>query len=210
MVTMTGLSGLTSNDVLLGDVRRPGWWLVERADDGLDRVVAGPFGDRTEAAWAATVEGPAGTVGSEYGVRAADGSLSRRPSPEERAWFELLEEQLDRLPLGWDAELPDDHPLATLVVELTAALTDAGLPLHDARAEGPAGGVCLSPELVIGGVVVTWRQHDRASLERSPGTEADTLVQQAMGRAVAEVLSSRSFAVEQLGGSTGIVVRWGA
>src|SRR3712207_2266843 len=206
---MTGLSGLTSGDVLLGDIRRPGWWLVERVGGGLDRVVAGPFADRTEAAWAAAVQSPAGEVDPEYGVRAADGSLSRRPSPEERSWFELLEEQLDRLPEGWDAELPDDHPLATLVVEMTAALTDAGLPLHDARGADPAGGVCLAPEPVLGGVVVTWRQHDRTSLDTA-GTETDTLVHQVMGRAVAEVLSLRSFAVEQLAGSTGVVVRWGA
>jgi hypothetical protein len=207
---MTGLSGLTSGDVLLGDVRRPGWWLVERADVGLDRVVAGPFGDRTEASWAAAVQGPVGAVQAEYGVRTADGALSRRPSPEERAWFELLEEQLDRLPDGWDTELADDHPLATLVVEMTAALTDAGLPLHDARGFGPAGGVCLAPEPVLGGVVVTWRQHDRTSVERTASTEADTLVQQVMGRAVAQVLSLRSFAVDELEGSTGVVVRWGA
>jgi hypothetical protein len=183
---------------------------VERADDGLDRVVAGPFADRTEAAWAAAVQDADGAVDAEYGVRAADGSLSRRPSPEDRAWFELLEEQLDRLPDGWDAALPDDHPIATLVVEMTAALTDAGLPLHDARGAGPAGGVCLAPEPVLGGVVVTWRQHDRMTVERASGNEADTQVQQAMSRAVAEVLSLRSFAVEELTGSTGVVVRWGA
>ena len=207
---MNGLGGLTSGDVLLGDVRRAGWWLVERADDGLDRVVAGPFADRTEAAWAAAVQDADGAVDAEYGVRAADGSLSRRPSPEDRAWFELLEEQLDRLPDGWDAALPDDHPIATLVVEMTAALTDAGLPLHDARGAGPTGGVCLAPEPVLGGVVVTWRQHDRMTVERASGNEADTQVQQAMSRAVAEVLSLRSFAVQALEGSTGVVVRWGA
>src|SRR5919107_5979797 len=137
---MTGLSGMTGGDVLLREDRRSLWWIVERMDDGLDRVVAGPFNDRTAASWAASVHGGVGEVRPEYGVRTADGSLSRRPSPEERAWFELLEEQLDRLPEGWDAELPDDHPLATLVVEMTAALTDAGLPLHDARGAGPAGG----------------------------------------------------------------------
>jgi hypothetical protein len=206
---MTGLSGLTSGDVLLREARRSLWWLVERVDDGLDRVVAGPFGDRTEASWAAAVQG-APELCPEYGVRTADGALSRRPSPEERAWFELLEEQLDRLPDGWDADLSDDHPLATLVVEMTAALTDAGLPLHDARGFGPAGGVCLAPEPLLGGVVVTWRQHDRTSVERSPATDSDTLVQQVMGRAVAEVLAVRSFAVEELEGSTGMVVRWGA
>jgi hypothetical protein len=206
---MTGLSGLTSGDVLLGDVRRPGWWLVERVDGGMDRVVAGPFGDRTEASWAAAVQSPVGAVTQEYGVRAADGSMSRRPSPEERAWFDLLEEQLDRLPDGWDIELSDDHPLATLVVEMTATLTDAGLPLHDARGFGPAGGVCLAPEPVLGGVVVTWRQHDRTSVDRGPAAEADTLVQQVMARAVAQVLALRSFAVEELEGSTGVVVRWG-
>ena len=196
---MTGLSGLTSGDVLLGDMRRPGWWLVERVGAGLDRVVAGPFADRTEAAWAAAVQSPAGEVDPEYGVCAADGSLSRRPSPEERSWFELLEEQLDRLPEGWDAELPDDHPLATLVVEMTAALTDAGLPLHDARGAGPAGGVCLAPEPVLGGVVVTWRQHDRGSVEQASGAAADALVQQVMNRALADVLRARGLAVDPFG-----------
>jgi hypothetical protein len=93
---------------------------------------------------------------------------------------------------------------------MTAALTDAGLPLHDARGGGPAGGVCLAPEPVLGGVVVTWRQHDRADLDRAAGCEADTLVQHVMGRAVSEVLSLRSFAVDRLAGSTGVVVRWGA
>jgi len=207
---MTRFSGLTSGDVLLREDRRSLWWIVERSDDGPDRVVAGPFGDRTAASWAASVHGGVGDVRPEYGVRCADGSLSRRPSPEERAWFELLEEQLDRLPDGWDAGLTDDHPLATLVVEMTAALTDAGLSLHDARGFGPAGGVCLAPEPLLGGVVVTWRQHDRTSVERTPATETDTLIQQVMGRAVAEVLSLRSFAVEELEGSTGMVVRWGA
>jgi hypothetical protein len=34
-------------------------------------------------------------------------------------------------------------------------------------------------------------------------------VQQLMGRAVADVLSLRGFVAETLGGSTGVVVRWG-
>src|SRR5215218_10134585 len=45
----------------------------------------------------------------------------RRDTPPalatEWVWLALLGEQLDRLPEGWDAELSDEHPLATLVVE---------------------------------------------------------------------------------------------
>ena len=203
---MNGLGGLTSGDVLLRDVRRPGWWLVERSDDGLDRVVAGPFTDRTEAAWAAAVQGPPGAVDAEYGVRTADGSLSRRPSPEERAWFRELGDQLDRLPHDWDDLLSDTDPLTTLVVEIVAALVEAGLPLHDGAQDQPAGGVCLMPELASGGVVVSWRAHDRMSLHHVRGTAADTTVQQSMNAVVADVLGNLGFVVETVGGTGSCLV----
>lgn len=207
---MNGLGGLTSGDVLLEDVRRQGWWLVEEADDGPGRAVAGPYPDRTEAAWAAAEDAALPAVRAEYGVRRANGSLSRRATPEERAWFTQLEQQLDRLPDDWDTGLGDDHPLATLVVEIVAAFTDAGLPLHDARATSPAGGVSIVPEPLLGGAVVTWRQHDRASVDQVCGADVETKVAQVLGRAVAEVLEVRAFSVEEFGGSTGVLVRWGA
>lgn len=201
------VGGLTSGDVLTEDVRRRAWWLVDETGDDPGRVLAGPFPDRTEAAWAAAGVPELREARAEYGVRRADGSLSRRPSPEERAWFTRLEEQLDRLPDGWDAGLDDDHPLATLVVEIVAAFTDAGLPLHDPA--DPAGGVSVVPEPMLGGAVVSWRQHDRASVDQACGSDVETKVAQVLGRAVAEVLEVRAFAVEQFGGSTGVLVRWG-
>lgn len=202
---MTGVRGLTSGDVLL-DEGRPGWWLVDRVADGSGRVLAGPYADRTEAAWVATQQGAEPGVRPEYGAKRADGILSPRPSPQDRAWFEHLEEQLDRLPYGWDAGLADDDPLLTLVVELTAALTDAGLQLHDPILG--TGGVCLNPEPLLGGVVVTWRQHDRAHADQAPGTEPAASVQRVMSHALAEVLELRSYTGDELPGSTGVVVRW--
>ena len=108
----------------------------------------------------------------------------------------------------WDAVLSDEDPLTTLVVEVTAALSEAGLPLHDDG--GPAseaGGACLIPEPDLGGIVVTWRQHDRMSVDQVHGAVADAVVQQAMNRALAEVLAARGFVVDAFGGASGHVVR---
>jgi hypothetical protein len=67
--------------------------------------------------------------------------------------------------------------------------------------------VCLTPEAALDGVVVSWRQHDRMSLDQLHGAAADALVQQVMNRALAEVFTVRGFAVEPLGGAC--VVRAG-
>ena len=71
-----------------------------------------------------------------YGIRRADGGLTRQPSPQDWAWLAHLGEQLERLPDEWDAVLSDEDPLTTLVVEVTAALSEAGLPLHDDAGAG--------------------------------------------------------------------------
>ena len=171
----------------------PGWWLV----DELAQVVAGPFADRFDADWAALAGGlPAVSV---HGARRADGSVASRPSPEERAWMAELGDQLDRLPRDWDALLSDTDPLTTLVVEVAAALVEAGLPLHDAAQGSPAGGVCLMPELALRGVVVSWRAHDRMSLNHVRGAAANATVDQAMNAAVADVLWNLGFVVEPFG-----------
>ena len=95
-----------------------------------------------------------------------------------------------------------------LVVEVVAVLAEAGLFLYDpSGADGELGGVCLTPEAALDGVVVSWRQHDRMSLDQLHGAAADALVQQVMNRALAEVLEVRGFAVEPLGGAC--VVRVG-
>jgi hypothetical protein len=199
--------GLSRGEVLLGGVGCEGWWLVGTDEDGAGRVVAGPFEDRSDASWAAGAHahGASADVRPVYGTGRADGGLDRRPSPQDRAWLTHLEEQLDRLPLGWDAGLSDDDPLVTLVVELAAALSEAGLPLHDGA--GAAGGICLTPEPGLGGIVVGWRQHDRMSVEQIHGAAPEAGVQQVMNHAVAEVLRLRGFAVDGFGGGGGHVVR---
>jgi hypothetical protein len=152
-------------------------------------------------------DAPAG-VHPVYGVRRADGLLRRRSSPQDRAWWSFLGEQVDRLPAGWDADMDDEHPLPGLVVEVVAVLAEAGLFLYDPTgADGELGGVCLTPEAALDGVVVSWRQHDRMSLDQLHGAAADALVQQVMNRALAEVFTVRGFAVEPLGGAC--VVRAG-
>jgi hypothetical protein len=174
-------------------VGAPGWWLVDESA----QVMAGPFADRLDADWAALAEGlPAVSV---HGARRADGSVASRPSPEERAWMAELGDQLDRLPQDWDALLSDTDPLTTLVVEVAAALVEAGLPLHDAAQGSPAGGVCLMPELALRGVVVSWRAHDRMSLHQVRGAAANATLDQAMNAAVADVLWNLGFVVEPFG-----------
>ena len=179
--------------------RGKGWWLV----DDSAQVVAGPFADRIDADWAA-LAGDLPVV-SVYGARHADGTVAPRPSPEERAWLSDLGDQLDRLPRDWDELLSDTDPLTTLVVEIAAALVEAGLPLHDAHGS-PAGGVCLMPEAGFRGVVVSWRGHERMSVQQVRGAAADVTVQQSMNVAIGELLANLGFVVEPVGGTGGSLV----
>jgi hypothetical protein len=171
----------------------PAWWLV----DEWAQVVAGPFADQIDADWAALADDlPAVSV---YGKRSAEGGVAPRPSPEERAWLTELGNQLDRLPSDWDSLLSDTDPLTTLVVEVAAALVEAGLPLHDASKASPAGGVCLMPASAFGGVLVSWRTHDRMGLHDLRGAAATDTVSQSMNLAVADILWNLGFVVQSLG-----------
>ncbi|TFV67207.1 UNVERIFIED_ORG: hypothetical protein E4P37_03335 [Bacillus sp. AZ43] len=204
------MNAVPSGDVLLEGPVRQGWWLVDDEGAGPGRVVAGPFADRAEAAWTAGMLGAELPAGARpvYGTRRPDGGVYRRPSPEDWAWLAHLGEQLERLPEDWDAGFSDDDPLVTLVVEVTAALAEAGLPVADSSgAAREVGGACLSPEPGLDGVVVSWRQHDRMSVDQLHGAEADALVQLAMNAALAEVLRARGFVVDAFGGASGHVVR---
>jgi hypothetical protein len=201
--------------VSAGTVLAQGWWLVRLPEQGCDRplVVAGPFADRTEADWSALSLGLDLAVGVRpmYGASRPDGTLARRTSPQELAWLGHLGEQLDRLGDDWDDVLSDTDPLTTMVVELTAALVEAGLTVHDCagRGEGAAeaGGVCLTPAPGRDGVVVSWRQHDRMSVDQVRGSAADVAVQDAMNRAVAEVLDVMGYRLEPFVGGSGSLVR---
>ncbi|MGY1823853.1 hypothetical protein [Geodermatophilus sp. SYSU D00079] len=188
--------------------RPSGWWLVDVSGDqpGL-QILAGPFPDRIEADWAALSGGLSDTARAVYGVPRADGAVVRRQSPQERAWLTQLSTQLDRLPEDWDDLLSDTDALTTLLVEVAAAVVEAGLALHDCAGRGPAGsgaagGVCLTPDPARLGVLVSWRQHDRMSLQQVRGAEADAAVQRTMNAAVAGVLAEMGFRVMPFG-STG-------
>jgi hypothetical protein len=198
--------GLSSRDVVVGGVIREGWWSVVDEKDSSDRILAGPFPDRAEAAWAAA-SSQEGAV-AVYGARRDDGTLARRPSPQDWAWLAHLAEQLERLPDDWDMGFSEEDPLVTLVVEVTAALAESGLTVHDAAGTGSeAGGACLIPEPALGGIVVTWRQHDRMGLDQVHGADIDGALQQVMNRAVGDVLTLRGFSVEVFGQGSGHVVR---
>lgn len=169
----------------------PGWWLVgENA-----AVLAGPFADQVDADWAAFAQGlPAVAV---YGARCSDGSVAQRPSPIDRAWLDQLGEQLDRLPDDWNAVVSDTDPLTTLVVEITAALVEAGLPLHDP--DGSVAGVSLLPEPTSAGVLVSWRPHERMTRHPLRGVAAAAGVLELMNGTLADVLAQQGFVVESYG-----------
>jgi hypothetical protein len=172
----------------------PGWWLVL---EGSTQAVAGPYRDQVDAEWAAWTGGL--VAEPRYGVLRADGDVVRRPSPEERAWLTELGDQLDRLPEEWDTLLTDTDPLTTLVVEVAAALVEAGLPLHDSPGQAPTGGVCLMPAVDQGGVLVSWRPHDRMSVHPKRGEDVDLDVRDVMNDAVAGVLERTGFVLHPFG-----------
>ena len=178
----------------------PAWWLVDEAgDDPVDAVIAGPFADRIDADWAALSAALAPSVRAVHGVQRPDGSVVRRQLPREKAWLEELGAQLDRLPPDWDELLTDDDALTTLVVEVAAALVEAGLHVHDCAGDEPAGGVCLTPGPFYGGVVVSWHQHDRMSEQRVRGEAMESVVQRTMNAAVVDLLDRMGFEVEPFG-----------
>nr|WP_104524892.1 hypothetical protein [Blastococcus atacamensis] len=171
----------------------PTWWLVGETAE----VLSGPYDDRLDADWAVLdSDVPAVAV---FGARRADGTVAPRPTPEDRAWLTELGDQLDRLPEDWDALLSDTDPLTTLVVEIAAALLEAGLPLYDAAKETPSGGVWLAPDAGNCSVLVSWRTHSRMSVSGSRGPEADAAVQGLMNETVADVLTQLGFVVQTLG-----------
>lgn len=171
----------------------PTWWLVGESA----QVLAGPFGDRVDADWAAFADGLSAVA--VFGTRRTDGTVKPKPSPEERAWLGELGRHLDKLPAEWDDLLTDTDPLTTLVVEVAAALVEAGLPLHDAGATQSGGGVCLVPDQDAGGLLVSWRPHDRMSIQQSRGATADDAVQRLMNAAILDVLEQLGFVVEEAG-----------
>jgi hypothetical protein len=206
---VSNVDGLCSGGVALVGVACRGWWLVVE-EAGASEIVAGPFSDRVEAGLAA---GPFQRFGqhetrSVFGIRRPDGGLDRRPSPEDEAWLAHLATQLDGVFGDSDAGFSDDDPLGTLLVEVAAVLSETGLPLYDATgAESELGGVCLTPEPGLGGILVTWRQHDRMSTDQVHGVVADVLVQDVMNRALADVLILRDFVIEPFGGGSCHLVR---
>jgi hypothetical protein len=178
----------------------PAWWLVEACGQLGEQVVAGPFSDRLEADWAALAEGAERRP--VFGAVRADGGMTRAQSAEERAWLGELGDQLDRLPEDWDEGLSDDDDaLVTLVVEVAAALVEAGLTVHDCAGQSTAGGVCLTPELGRSGVLVSWHQHDRMSRDQVRGAAIDAAVQQTMNVAIGDCLRQMGFELEPFGSS---------
>jgi hypothetical protein len=185
----------------------PAWWLLRDDGDGPGgHVVAGPFDDRIDAEWFALSEGLVELARPVHGVRRGGGRIAAVQPPAEKNWLSELGEQLDRLPAAWDELLTDDDALTTLVVEVAAALVEAGLPVHDCAGDGDAGGLCLTPGPHHAGVVVSWQPHHRLSAQWLRGPARTTAVQRTMNAAAAELLVQGGFEVEAFGPSGSILV----
>ncbi len=185
----------------------PAWWLV----DGGDRVVAGPFADQGEAVWATGPLSPDGGSGGTpaYGMRRESGRLSRRPSPEDRAWLADLSSELERVGEEWDLLVDDASPLVGLLCQLGAALVEVGLPLHDCSgrtATRSRGGVCLTPSPLHDGVVVAWSQHLRTTREAPRSPETERWLQETMNRTLGGLLTGLGFTTEALGDASAALV----
>ena len=195
------LVSLSDNEILVDGKTTSGWWLVAEDADALgsSRVMAGPFLTQTDARWAAPL--PAGdpaALQTIYGTRRG-GTLTGQTSPTDQAWLDHLNTQLERLATGWDTDLDDTDPLLTHIVEVAAALTDAGLPLHDCAGATPLGGVCLTPVPELGGIVIAWSQHERMSIDSARGAHAHAAVQALMSDTIAGLLTALGFPVEPFG-----------
>ena len=181
------------------------WWLVDESGDQAGQVLAGPFADQVDADWAALSAGLSESACAVHGVQRMDGGIVRRQSPEEKAWLAELGDQLDRLPEDWDELLTDDDALTTLVVEVAAALVEAGLPVHDCAGADSSGGICLTPGPHYAGVVVSWHQHDRMSAQYVRGASMTATVQSTMNATVAGLLTAMGFEVEPFGDGRSLV-----
>ena len=178
-----------------------GWWLVDDGADGTwhGRAVVGPFADRWDAELAALADGDAASTRLVvHGTQRSAGAVLVRQAPDERAWFAELSGHLEGLPEDWDAVITEADALATLVVEIGAALVEAGMPLHDGSVSG-TGGVCLTPDPGSLGVLVAWRQHERMDRLHVRGTAAADAVRRTMNGAVADVLTHLGLSVEPIG-----------
>jgi len=201
---------MSGSEVLVDGETTTGWWLVAENPDALRpaRVVAGPFLTQTDARWAAPLSNGSDPVGlrTVYGTR-RNSTLTGQTSPTDQQWLDHLNTQLKRLATGWDTDLDDTDLLLTLIVEVAAALTDAGLPLHDCAGATPLGGVCLTPVPELDGIVIAWSQHERMSIDQASGAHASAAVQALMSDTIAALLTALGFPVEPFGnGGTALIV----
>jgi hypothetical protein len=120
---------------------------------------------------------------------------------------EELADARDRLSDGLGNSLPSGDPHAPLARDVAAALTEAGLTLHNCATHHPLyrlGGVCVLPAPGDrnpdgqGGIAVSWTTHNLLALDWERGREQQG-TQQAMNRALASVLKTLGYRVRPFG-----------
>jgi hypothetical protein len=120
---------------------------------------------------------------------------------------EELADARARLADGFGHPLPAEDANAPLARDVAAALTEAGLRVHDCTPHHPGyrlGGVCVLPVPSRhnpdgqGGIAVSWTTHNLLMLDWDRGREHhDT--QQTMNRALASVLAALDYPVRPFG-----------
>ena len=110
-----------------------------------------------------------------------------------------------KLPGGWDGRLFPQHPLTALAARITRSLVESGFVVHDCVSQEPTGGVCLTPSVPSGGVLIAWSVH--SALRQDPARFGHSVAaNELMNYALADRLREVGWAVDTFGQASAHIV----
>lgn len=113
--------------------------------------------------------------------------------------------QAAKLPGGWEYRLFPGHPLTVLAARVTRSLVESGFVVHDCVSQERTGGVCLTPSVPVGGVLITWSVH--TALRLDPARFGRSVAAcEVMNYALADVLRGLGWSVDTFGQASAHIV----
>ena len=135
-----------------------------------------------------------------------------------------IDDAFDQALLAWATPLPDadvtteaaklpgargrpahKHPVTALAARVTRSSVESGFVEHDSESEERPGGVCLTPSVPAGGVVVAWSVH--TGLRLGPGRFGHSVAaNEVTDYAPADVLRELGRSVDSFGRASAHIV----